>query len=228
MISEAVRITFATLTHWEIYLAGLVYMVIILIPMMFMYLFGSTGERGGAIRMTSMVMVPVFQAIGTLVFVFSIAQIALGFSDNATWRMPFHIALESPGQFLKLSFFMALISIAFAILPVIGRITSLQTLILSGFALIMMLSINDAGHHEPLYDNLEWIPNFLFIIGIVVAGAIFSGIGMALTDTLPKLLSKITGRNVDKIGAMIVLPIASTLGFVPFFIYAAWIGGQII
>ena len=163
--------------------------------------------------------------MGTLFFVYSVALIALGQEQYSTWKIPFEIALASPGEFLKLSFNVVLASFVFAFLPFINRIYALQTLALSGLALGMLFVLAD-GHDFPHFSEIDWLPNFWFVVGIVVVGAIFETIGVALVSTLPKSLSKLTGHNIEVIVSLIGVPIASTLGFVPFFIYAAWIGAQ--
>lgn len=228
MFWESVQQALKTLTYWQIYAAGLQYLIIIYIPMLIAFFAGSKRGKTGYMQEASIILVPFFQAIATLFFVFSSAQIALGFLDNSTWRMPVDVALQSPLEFLKLAFFLVLAAILLALLPVVGRISSLQTLVLGGLALVMMLGIIDSDDNVIIYDQLDYIPGFWFIIGIVVVGAIVSGIGVAVVSVVPEILSRITGRDLQGIGTLIILPIASTLGFVPFFIYAAWVGEQVV
>ena len=226
MFWDAVQATLVVLTYWQIYAAGLEYVFIMFTPILITNLVGHNYGPTSFAKLTSLILVPVFQAVGTLFFVYSVALIALGQEQYSTWRIPFEIAIGSPSEFLKLSFFVMLMSFLLAFLPFIGRIVALQTLVLSGLALAMLFVLAD-GHDFPQFSEIDWIPNFWFVIGIVVVGTIFGTIGMALVSILPQLLSKLTGRNMEVIGSLVSIPIASTFGFVPFLIYAAWIGAQV-
>jgi hypothetical protein len=226
MFWDAVQTTFVVLTYWQVYAAGLEYVIIILTPVLITYLVGRRYGSGGFVKHTSVILVPVFQAVGTLFFVYSVALIALGQEQYSTWKIPFEIALGSPGEFLKLSFYVVLASFVFAFLPFINRFYALQTLALSGLALGMLFVLAD-GDGFPHFSEIDWLPNFWFVIGIVVVGAIFGTISVTLVSILHRFLSNLTGHNMEVIGLLISVPIASTFGFVPFFIYAAWIGAQI-
>ena len=138
MFWDAVQTTFVVLTFWQIYAAGLEYVIIIFTPILITYLVGRKYGSSGFVKHTSVILVPVFQAVGTLFFVYSVALIALGQEQYSTWKIPFEIALASPGEFLKLSFYVVLASFVFAFLPFINRIYALQTLALSGLALGMI------------------------------------------------------------------------------------------
>ncbi|MEP2031084.1 MAG: hypothetical protein ABJI96_20490 [Paracoccaceae bacterium] len=226
MFWDAVQATFVALTHWQVYAAGLEYVIIVFAPLLIAYMLGIRYGSDDPVKHTSVILVPLFQALGTVFFVYSVAQIALGQAHYSTWRIPFEVAFGSPGKFIILVVLIVAASFLLAIVPIAGQIYALQTLVLSGLALGVLFVMAD-GQDFPQYTEIDWLPSFWFICGIIVVGAIFGTIGVALISTLPQILSNLTGRDMTAIGVLISIPIASTFGFVPFFIYAAWIGLQI-
>lgn len=226
MFWDAVQAAFVALTHWQVYAAGLEYVIILFVPIVIAAIVRFTYGPGDAVKHTTVILVPIFQAIGTLFFVYSVALIALGQADYSTWRIPFEIAFYSPGQFLLLPVVIVLASLVLALLPIINQIYALQTLVLSALALAMLFVVAD-GRGFPRFSEINWLPGFWFIVGIIVVETIVGAIGLGLAAIFPQLLSKLAGRDMTTLGTLICVPIISTLGFVSFLIYAAWIGAQI-
>ena len=87
------------LTFWETYVAGLVYLLIFMVPMALM---GLTMKEGMAAGCVSMLVIPVFQAAAVAVFVLTLAPIIFGFAEDAAWSFPWVVISMLPGMFIKL------------------------------------------------------------------------------------------------------------------------------
>ncbi|MGB5159399.1 hypothetical protein [Desulfobacterium sp. N47] len=93
------------LTFWEVYVAALIFTVISIGPMFFFGLIGEKNEAVGCLG--GMLIAPVFQALATIIFVFTLFPILLWFAGNAAWSawlFPWKILLSSPWPMIKVSF----------------------------------------------------------------------------------------------------------------------------
>ena len=72
-------------------------------------------------------------------------------------------------------------------------------------------------------ERVDFLPGFWFSVGLIVIGGIMSWIGMmvaAFTVTALELAQ-------DGIGQIIMLPVSAIFGFIPVFMYGAWLGAQV-
>ena len=72
-------------------------------------------------------------------------------------------------------------------------------------------------------ENIEIIPGFFTIIGIIIVSATTSWFGILASAFA---VSFFVGDEED-IGQLIMIPLGSVFGFIPIFIYGAWIGLQV-
>ena len=129
----------------------------------------------------------------------------------------------APGAFFKLVGVLVIASIALAFMPILGQLQSLQTLVLGGTALIFVLGIFDSVSPGVVMELVDFLPGFWFSVGLIVIGGIMSWIGMmvaAFTVTALELAQ-------DGIGQIIMLPVSAIFGFIPVFMYGAWLGAQV-
>ncbi len=86
-----------------------------------------------------------------------------------------------------------------------------------------MLNILDAFYAGAVKAQVDILPGFWFVVGLLVVGGIMAGIGMMVATLLGGLL----GMASEGIGVLVMFPIASVFGFIPVFIYGAWLGAQL-
>lgn len=167
---------------------------------------------------------PVLQAAATIIYVLTLAPIMLGFSDEAAWRLPWAIAAAAPGSFLALVGVLIAVSIGLSLIPVLGRSGTLNTLAVGGVVLTYLL--RNLGQIYPgiISRVTSFIPGFWFTVGLLVVSG-----GLSLVGTMAIGLVVVgTGMEEKGIDQLVFHPVAAVFGFIPVFIYGAWLGGQIL
>lgn len=110
-----------------------------------------------------------------------------------------------------------------AFIPFLGQVQSLQTLVLGGIALVFVLKIIQASIPELANVKIDPIPGFWFTVGLLTVGAIMSWVGIMVAA----LAVTAIGEKAEGVGQLLMFPIAAIFGFIPVFIYGAWLGGQL-
>ena len=206
--------------HWETYVLGLIYLLIMYIP--FYPLFfgkGDAVEKGGCL---AMILQPFFQALGSIVYVVTLFPILLDLGDNAAWPMPWLLIKEAPLLVLIMMVVMVVLMVISAFLPIVGRMNTFQTLVSGGTVIVFMIGILNRFNPDFDISNVNVIPGFLVTIGIIIISAVVSYVALFLSALLLSLIDK----NDEGIGSILIVPLASVFGFIPVFIYGAWIGNQ--
>jgi hypothetical protein len=75
------------LTFWEVYIAALIFTVVSIGTMFILGLIGEKDEAVGCLG--GMLITPIFQALATIIFVFTLFPILLGFAGNIAWSSCF-------------------------------------------------------------------------------------------------------------------------------------------
>lgn len=220
MFWDSVSGGLAVLTFWETYAAGLEYLLIFMAPMALM---GLTMKEGIATGCLSMLIIPVFQAAAVAVFVLTLAPIIFGFAEDAAWSFPWVVISAFPGMFIKLVGTLVLSAIGVSFVPVIGQMLSLHTLVLGGIALLFVLKIFESLYPEVVLDKLELIPGFWFTAGLIIIGGVIAWVGTLVAS----FLATVVGRDSEGVSMLIMFPVTAVFGFIPLFMYGAWIGNQL-
>ncbi len=221
MFWESVGNGLGVLTYWETYVASLEYLVIFLVPMA---LFGMAMQKGGgSMGCLGMLLLPVLQVAAIAVFVLTLAPILFGIGEDAAWSLPWRVIAVAPGLFLKLVGVLVVSAILLAFIPFVGQVQSLQTLVLGGIALVFVLKIVKASIPELANVKVDPIPGFWFTVGLLIVGAAMSWVGIMVAA----LAVTAIGAKAEGVGQLLMFPIAAIFGFVPVFIYGAWLGGQL-
>ncbi|MDD9227573.1 hypothetical protein ACSZOL_05310 [Aeromonas hydrophila] len=208
------------LTFWETYVAGLVYLLIFMVPMALM---GLTMKEGMAAGCVSMLVIPVFQAAAVAVFVLTLAPIIFGFAEDAAWSFPWVVISMLPGMFIKLVGTLVLSAIGVSFVPLIGQMRSLHTLVLGGIALLFVLKIFGSLYPEVDLGKLDLLPGFWFTSGLLIIGGLMAWVGTLAAS----ILATVGSRNSEGTSMLLMFPVAAIFGFIPLFIYGAWIGNQL-
>lgn len=221
MFWESVGNGLGVLTYWETYVAALEYLVILLLPMV---VFGMVMERGGgSVGCVSMLLLPVLQVSAIAVFVLTLSPIIFGLGEDAAWSLPWQLIMKAPGLFLKLAGVLILFAILLAFIPFLGQLQSLQTLVLGGIALLFVLNIAKTSIPEFANVKIDFIPGFWFTVGLLMVGVAMSWVGTMVAAVAITVI----GKKAEGVGQMIMFPIAAIFGFIPVFIYGAWLGSQL-
>ena len=224
MFWDSVLSGLGVLLYWETYVAGLEYLAIFFIPMIGVGLLMEKNEAiGGAVGCLSMFILPVIQVAAIAIFVLTLAPIIFGFAEDAAWSFPWKIITMAPGVFFKLVGVMVVAAIILAFIPILGQLQSLQTLVLGGIALTFVLSLLESINPGVVTNRVDFIPGFWFSTGLVVIGGLMAWVGLMVSG----LVAVAFERFGEGIGQILIFPIAAIFGFIPVFMYGAWLGAQV-
>ncbi|MBN2124869.1 MAG: hypothetical protein JW821_11290 [Deltaproteobacteria bacterium] len=210
------------LTFWEVYAAAFIFTVISVGPM---FIFGLIGQKNEAVGcLGGMLIAPIFQALATIIFVFTLFPILLGFAEDAAWSFPWKILFSSPWPMIKASFIIIIATIALAFIPLLGQIQSLHTFASGAISLIMVLGILHSAYPNIPIQKISIMPGFLTIIGFLFIAGVVSWASTMLVAVIATAL----GDSAEDYTALIAIPLGGVFGFIPVFIYGAYIGNQLM
>jgi hypothetical protein len=121
-------------------------------------------------------------------------------------------------------------AIILGLIPLLGRIVSLNVLFIGGIALIISLGLLKKVDPSLPVDRLDLLPGFFQLVGLIVISGIASWLGMLSTFFAAWLVTAVASRDPDPdnpVAQIIAFFIAPVFGLVPVFIYGAWLGNQL-
>jgi len=210
------------LLHWETYVLGLIYLLIMYIPF-YPLMFGK-GDALAKRGCLAMILKPFFQALGSIVYVLTLFPIILGLGEKAVWSTPWLLIIDAPLFILFMMVVMVVLMVISAFLPIVGRMNTFQTLISGGTVIVFMVAMLHRFNPDFDISGVNVIPGFLVTIGILIISAVTSYVALMLSAILITLVD----RTEEELGSMLIMPFASIFGFIPVFIYGSWIGNQLI
>ena len=219
MFLESVLNGLSVLSYWQIYLAGIIYSIVILLPLFLIGLGMSKFEPLGCI---TILIDHFFRALATLIFIFTLFPIILGLADKAAWSFPWIILINDPWYMIKSAFILMVLSFLLAFIPIIGQFQSVQALLLGSVCLIFVINILHAIEPNFEISRLRFFPGYIYIIGFLIISAITSYLAIIVAAFLLSL-----NKYLENFSEIISIPIGAAFGFIPVFIYGAWIGIQI-
>lgn len=212
------------LAYWEMYAAGLMYLAFFTLPMALAGTIATRAEMAaGAVGWFSMLVLSVLQVFGLVVFVLILSPIILGLSDDAAWAFPWTLATGAPWALTKLVGLLFIAAVMLAFVPVLGQIQSLHTLLLGAFALALVIGLIDNVDPDIVAQRVHFWPGFWFVAGLLITGGIIAWIGSFGAALVGAALDPAT----EDFRNSVMFAISSILGFIPVFIYGAWLGMQL-
>ncbi len=211
------------LTYWETYLLGIGYILFLFIPSIVISLIMKKRACTGiGFKCVNYILLPVMQLIAVTAFTLVLSPIMLGMAEEASWNLPWRMVSTDFMLSMGLLGCLSVVAVGLVFIPVVGRIHSFRTLILGAISLVfvqMLISyINPAIDMEIKY----MIPGFWFITGIAAITIILSKVDHIVSRAASKILrNKYEVR--DGVCEMVMCPLISTLGFIPVFMYGAWL-----
>ncbi|WP_412776382.1 hypothetical protein [Thalassospira lucentensis] len=224
MFWESVFRSLSVYSHWELYASAAIYLVISFGPTVALVVSTEHSDNGFITGCLPAILMPIANTFATIFFVVNLSPIILGISDTALWQISWNLFVQSPLFILKLFLTVVFIQFILALLPIVGRVTSLASLVSGGVILANIIRLFDASLSLDLYDRLDFFPGFWFVVGIlVVSAAMFYVVAFVVT-----MSSGLARDNGAAIGQLSVIPLGALMGFVPVFIYGAWLGIQLM
>ena len=179
------------------------------------------GAASGYVGCLSMILMPVLQVAAMVVMLLTIAPIIFGFNEDAAWSFPWQLITLAPGAFFKLVGVLIIAAIILAFVPLLGQLQSLHTLVLGGIALTFVLGILESA--GVVTGRIDFIPGFWFSVGLIVIGGLMSWVGMMVAALVVTPID----MAEEGLGQLIMFPIGAIFGFIPVFMYGAWLGAQV-
>lgn len=223
MFWDSIVSAFNVLTFWQTHLVGLLYLIFLFIPWMFVTLIMKKTKCSGTwYKCINLLLVPILQVVAVMAFTLVLSPIMLDMGEDASWNLPWRMLSSDIILSLGLLGCLAVVAVGLVFIPIVGRLHSFRTLVLGAISLVfvqMLLSyINPALDLKVSY----MVPGYSFMAGIVVIAAVLSKVDHYIICSVSAIL-----RNKFKIGRgvceLVVFPVVSILGFFPVLIYAAWL-----
>jgi tetratricopeptide (TPR) repeat protein len=213
------------LLHWQTYAIAIVYFVISFLPVIADMLATTSDSY---LRMTkgsllAMLVQPFFQSLGVFISVCTLSPIILFGQSEAAWSLPWWLIVNVPGRILILLVVMLGASLAGALLPVIGRANSFIMLIMGCAVFSFLTKIGHQINPELNITGVQILPGFTTAVGILIISGFTTWLGIVGSALAVTLL---LGEK-NRIGELIMIPLGTCFGFIPIFIYGAWLGLQI-
>jgi hypothetical protein len=209
------------MTHWETYLVISVYLLSLLTPTILIFLILKK-KHALHVRYFRRLFLPILESVAIAVAVLTLFPIIFGVGDEAQWNFPIRAMKLSPLGFLGFLGILILLAYVIDVIPKLRRLQSIKTLVLGGVSL--MFARIFIGFINPMIDTdlTNFIPGFWFICGIIVISAVLSKVGHFVFVSFTRVL----GNKFDlreEVAELLILPIIATMGFLPIFIYGAWL-----
>jgi hypothetical protein len=224
MFWDSVTSGLSVLLHWQTYAAAGLFLALSMGPMALIGIVAMKSERaGGLVGCLSMLVMPFFQVFALVVFVLTMSPILLGLSDQAAWSLPWVLTVREPWLVSKFVGMLLIAALVLAFIPILGSVTSLHTLLLGSFALALVVGLLGPSNPQLAAKDVAFWPGAWFVVGLVVVGSALGWIGMLCAG----LVSVAVDGLAEGLGQLVAFRLAAIFGFIPLFIYAAWLGAQL-
>ena len=221
---EAIKDSFNILLHWQFYIIALGYTLLWVFP----FLVSTWSEKSNFGNEDSTkqswpvtLAESIIHIFATTSFIIILAPIILGISGDPNWAYPFTIINRDPylifkiiGLFLVLEFFVG-------ILPVVGQYKSAHTLIFGSITLIYYLGDLKRSGLLQTSNAIHVVPHDLELLGFALLCIASTWGGVLLSALFLSLLFK-----KKEIFTWSSFGFCAISGFIPVFVYGAWIGNQ--
>jgi len=89
--------------------------------------------------------------------------------------------------------------------------------------LMFVIGILDSMNPGIVKGRVDFVPGFWFSAGLLVVGGVMSWVGMMVAALIATALE----MAEEGIGQLLMFPIGAIFGFIPVFMYGAWLGAQV-
>ena len=215
----------AVLGHWQTYVAALEFLIVcLLMPLAAGFLFARRPDAQAGSGCLMLVMVPVLEVWAMVVFVMTLSPILLGVSSDADWMLPFRAWAGSGSQMSALLGGLTLLALVMNVAPLLQRRWALHGFVLGSIILAFSVDLVAPGSGEVgASRQIDYLPSLLPALVMLVMAALASVVDELLLVVVYALFGEPDGPTRH----LIVSPVAALPGFVPVFVYGAWLGAQL-
>jgi hypothetical protein len=221
MFWDSVYSALNVMTHWETYLIVSLYLFLMITPTVLLFLILEKRHALTA-RNFKMLFLPLLEALAVALSMLMLFPIILGLGDSASWGFPLKVMILSPGGFLGLLGTLVILAYVIDVVPKLRRLQSFKMLVLGAASLIFVqLALHILN---PIFDVelRNFVPGFWFVCGVVFISAVLSKLGHFVFITFARVLGDKFNLR-EEVAELLILPMIATLGFLPVFIYGAWL-----
>ncbi len=215
---------FFALTHWEVWVTLIVYMLAMFGVSMIGGLLVAV-ERPAIGMIWMLLFAPLLQMLATLVVVMTVAPIIFSLGPSAAWGMPWLLIQEHAWFTVKFIVVLVALLAIFGALG-LGRFPSALQFIRGAAATAMTAMAIAASSRDLQPSDLQIWPGYLVVIGfLAVAGAmqlaVFALVGAGTT------ILRIDAEENESAILFFVMPAYGAAMFLPTFMYAAYLAPQL-
>lgn len=222
------------LAHWEAYVLGLLYVVVLVIPLLLLEAVFHRKDIPGIIpysyRPVHFLLRPIhllfrpihclLQGVAVFCFITVLSPLLLGFGNEAWWLLPVEISVASTRLALGIVLLLTLIGWIFSLIPIVGWLDSWRTLIMGGLCLVLLYKFLDRVEPGLALEISDPLPGLSLTIGFFAIGGMMQLFANVLNMIL--LRNQLGHRSVDLLDSAATIN-AEVLGFFPLFMYAAYL-----
>jgi hypothetical protein len=149
--------------------------------------------------------------------------IILSLSSHASWSFPWVLLTSDPRQSFAFVGAMMGVSLVLMFVPVVGQSGPFHTSVMGCIALVVALGVIQRSHGPIDASHVKLAPGWVGAIGLTLLaiGATYLGL---IIGSIPML---IWYKKTAAWMFILMLEFASVLGFIPVFIYGAWLASQL-
>jgi hypothetical protein len=221
MFLDYVYTALNNMNHWEFHFIVLMYLALLLAPATLIFLI-LKHNHALSIKYVRRLFLPLFEATAIAVIILTLFPIIFGMGEDAKWDFPVRIAQLSPGGFVGLMFVLIVLAYIIDIIPKLRKLQSFKTLLLGGITLVFVRIFMSFINPVIETDFFSFIPGFWFVCGIVAISVVLSKLGHYVFVVLAEVLGNKFNLR-EEVAELLILPVIATLGFLPVFIYGAWL-----
>jgi len=218
---DSVHSALKVMTHWETHFVVLEYLLLMLTPVILIFLILKK-RHALSIQYFRKLFLPIMEAIAIAVSVLTLFPIILGVGEHVAWNFPLRIMQLSPGGFLALIGSLIALAYLIDVIPQLRTLRSVKTLVLGGVCLIFVRIFLNLLNPVIDIEVMDLVPGFWFICGIIIISGVLAKLGYFVFVSFVNVLgSKFDLR--EEVAELLILPVIATLGFLPVFVYGAWL-----
>lgn len=221
MLLDSVYSALTVMTYWETHVAVLAYLSVFLVPV-FVVCFITKKRQGTCIKYVRTLLLPVVEAIAIAFFILTLFPIILGLGEDAHWGFPVRMLRLSPGGFSGLLGILIFLSVALTFITRLAKLESFKTLVLGCVSLIFVQFFLSYINPVIETDIMDLIPGFWFLFGLTAISGVLSKIGHYMSVFFRNELGSRFNLK-EGIAELLFSPVTAILGFIPVFVYGAWL-----
>lgn len=211
MFWKCICVGLGVLLHWQTYAAALLFLSFSLASKHLSDAMNlASGETSARTRSIARFVREFGQVVGITIFVSIMCPVMLGLSMHGAWSFPcsdMQCCRDGARSFATI----LLIAVVLSRIPVLGS-PSIFTFIVGTLTLVFTMD-------KP---SIHLWPGMSFMAALLLVGTALTWLGTMLA-VMPSVIMR--GRAA-RIGKLLAYPFAASFGFIPLFIYCAWLGHQ--